>query len=218
MPTLALSLFVVFLTVATLGRIQRHYSRTGDHGIRRPAAGDRATAYLGIALCSVGALAMLLTPILILAETVRVVLALDRPSVQVAGVVLAISGATLTLAAQLQMGDSWRIGVERGERTVLVTDRLFGLVRNPIYSGLGLFGLGFVLLVPNVIAASGFVVAVLGVVFQVRLVEEPNLAIVHGDRYRAYASRTGRFVPGLGKGGHVAVGNQRPHDKVGRRS
>jgi protein-S-isoprenylcysteine O-methyltransferase Ste14 len=34
---------------------------------------------------------------------------------------------------------------------------------------------------------------------QVRLVEEPYLLRVHGDAYRAYAARTGRFVPGVGR-------------------
>ena len=35
---------------------------------------------------------------------------------------------------------------------------------------------------------------------QVRVVEEPYLARTHGDAYRSYAERTGRFVPGLGRG------------------
>ena len=34
---------------------------------------------------------------------------------------------------------------------------------------------------------------------QVRLVEEPYLLRQHGDAYRNYAARVGRFVPGLGR-------------------
>jgi protein-S-isoprenylcysteine O-methyltransferase Ste14 len=34
---------------------------------------------------------------------------------------------------------------------------------------------------------------------QVRRVEEPYLLATHGEAYRRYASRTGRFVPGLGR-------------------
>jgi protein-S-isoprenylcysteine O-methyltransferase Ste14 len=34
---------------------------------------------------------------------------------------------------------------------------------------------------------------------QVRLVEEPSLLRVHGEDYRRYAARTGRFVPGIGR-------------------
>jgi protein-S-isoprenylcysteine O-methyltransferase Ste14 len=33
----------------------------------------------------------------------------------------------------------------------------------------------------------------------VRLVEEPYLERVHGEAYRAYAERTGRFVPRIGR-------------------
>jgi len=33
---------------------------------------------------------------------------------------------------------------------------------------------------------------------QVRLVEEPYLTAKHGDSYRDYAARVGRFVPGVG--------------------
>jgi protein-S-isoprenylcysteine O-methyltransferase Ste14 len=34
---------------------------------------------------------------------------------------------------------------------------------------------------------------------QVRFVEEPYLERVHGDAYRRYAARTGRFLPGIGR-------------------
>jgi protein-S-isoprenylcysteine O-methyltransferase Ste14 len=40
---------------------------------------------------------------------------------------------------------------------------------------------------------------VIGLQIQVRLVEEPYLLRVHGDAYRRYAERTGRFVPWLGR-------------------
>ena len=39
----------------------------------------------------------------------------------------------------------------------------------------------------------------LGLELQVRSVEEPYLLRTHGDAYRAYASRVGRFVPGIGR-------------------
>ena len=62
-----------------------------------------------------------------------------------------------------------------------------------------LVALGVALMVPNVV-----VVPMLGVILatyqiQVRLVEEPYLRRVHGDAYRAYAERTGRFIPWLGR-------------------
>ena len=38
-----------------------------------------------------------------------------------------------------------------------------------------------------------------GLEIHVRRVEEPHLLRVHGEPYRAWAGRTGRFVPGVGR-------------------
>ncbi len=47
------------------------------------------------------------------------------------------------------------------------------------------------------IAGAGVFLAALEL--QVRAVEEPHLQAEHGERYRAYAARAGRFVPGVGR-------------------
>jgi protein-S-isoprenylcysteine O-methyltransferase Ste14 len=103
------------------------------------------------------------------------------------------------LAAQFTMGDSWRIGVDAEARTALVTTGIFRTVRNPIFSAMILAVAGFVLLVPNVYALAALAVLLLGLELQVRGVEEPYLRAVHGEMYRAYATRAGRFLPGLGR-------------------
>jgi protein-S-isoprenylcysteine O-methyltransferase Ste14 len=103
------------------------------------------------------------------------------------------------LVAQLAIGDSWRIGVDEPERTDLVTAGPFGVVRNPIVAAMVPTSLGLALLVPNVVALAAFLALVSALELQVRLVEEPYLARAHGERYLAYASRVGRFVPGVGK-------------------
>ena len=51
----------------------------------------------------------------------------------------------LVVVSQTQMGASWGIGID-DRSTELVTRGLFGLVRNPIFSGLLLALLGFVLI------------------------------------------------------------------------
>ncbi len=52
------------------------------------------------------------------------------------GVAVAVVGVALTLAAQLSMGESWRIGVDETERTVLVTDGASAIARNPIFTAM----------------------------------------------------------------------------------
>jgi protein-S-isoprenylcysteine O-methyltransferase Ste14 len=115
------------------------------------------------------------------------------------GAVLAVGAGVLTVVAQVQMGASWRIGVEAGEQTDLVTGGLFGLVRNPIFTGMVVFGVGLALLVPNLPTLLGAALAVATIEAQVRWVEEPNLIAVHGEAYRRWAGTTGRFLPTLGR-------------------
>jgi protein-S-isoprenylcysteine O-methyltransferase Ste14 len=126
---------------------------------------------------------------------------LREPSVLERGAALLVyaAGLAATLVAQLAMGKSWRIGVDRSERTDLVVAGPFRIVRNPIFSGMLVTGLGLALLVPSPASFTAFVFLVVAIEVQVRRVEEPHLARLHGHAYLAYAARTGRFVPGIGR-------------------
>jgi protein-S-isoprenylcysteine O-methyltransferase Ste14 len=115
------------------------------------------------------------------------------------GLAALAAGAALTLLAQLQMGVSWRIGVDARERTALVTRGAFGWVRNPIFSGMFVGLVGVALLVPHALSFAGLAAVAVGIELQTRLVEEPYLLRTHGDAYRAYAREVGRFVPGFGR-------------------
>ena len=57
---------------------------------------------------------------------------------------------------------------------------------------------GVVLLAPSPWSVMGLLWAASLVAMQTRL-EEQHLARLRGNAYRAYARRTGRFVPGLGR-------------------
>ncbi|MFF4673311.1 methyltransferase family protein [Streptomyces sp. NPDC001279] len=119
------------------------------------------------------------------------------------GLALTLAGMALTTVAQSAMGDSWRVGVDAGERTALVTSGLFAHVRNPVFSAMAVtalgLGLGLGLMVPNLIAGSALVALLAAVQLQVQVVEEPYLASVHGDDYAAYSAGTGRFLPAIGR-------------------
>lgn len=113
-----------------------------------------------------------------------------------AGLGLMSVGLVLTLLAQSRNG---RIGVDSAERTALVTTGLFAWVRNPIFTGVCTFGIGLVLLWPNLGSVASLALLVLGVELQVRFVEEPYLQTVHGSAWRDWARLVGRFFPGLGR-------------------
>jgi protein-S-isoprenylcysteine O-methyltransferase Ste14 len=118
--------------------------------------------------------------------------------IQIAGIVVAVLGIVLMARAQLDMGDSWRIGVDESETTALVRTGLFRWVRNPIYTAMLTFALGIALVAPNLVAILGLVLAVGTAELQVRAVEEPYLLRKHGDAYRGYTASVGRFIPGVG--------------------
>jgi protein-S-isoprenylcysteine O-methyltransferase Ste14 len=113
------------------------------------------------------------------------------------GWLLFLGGLVLTLVAQAQMGDSWRIGID-DRPTQLVTSGLFAFSRNPIFSGMFLTLAGVALISPAAWTLIGGAVALVVVSLQVRF-EERNMAEIHGNTYMSYASRVGRFLPWLGR-------------------
>ncbi|MCZ7684019.1 MAG: isoprenylcysteine carboxylmethyltransferase family protein [Sandaracinaceae bacterium] len=120
-------------------------------------------------------------------------------STAIAGAVIVVIATAGTFAAQLAMSRSWRIGVDPHERTELVTRGAFALVRNPIFSWMIVAIVGIALACPTPLALVAPVLLIVGLQIQVRVVEEPYLVRTHGETYAAYARRTGRFVPGIGK-------------------
>lgn len=199
MPTVALVLYLVFLALAFGLRTLTQYRRTGSSGFHGVGGRVGSVEWWGGALFVLAVLLGVAAPLLQVAGVVDAVGFLDATPVAVAGLVLALVGIGGTLAAQQGMGASWRIGVDQRETTDLVTSGTFTVVRNPIFTTMTTAGLGLALLAPNVVALVGVAGLVAAIEIQVRVVEEPYLLRTHGQRYRDYATRVGRFVPGLGR-------------------
>jgi protein-S-isoprenylcysteine O-methyltransferase Ste14 len=126
-----------------------------------------------------------------------------RPAsaIRVLGLAGMAAAVAAVLRAQLDLGESWRIGVNTDEETALVTNGLFEAVRNPIFAGMALFGVANAVALPNRATITGAAALIAGIEMQVRLVEEPYLRSVHGDAYEEYLRTAGRFAPRLGLGG-----------------
>lgn len=200
-PALALALLLAFTVVGFGWRTAVQLRRHGDSGWRFDRTGlDRVVGpLLALALLLLGA-----GPVAALVAG-----APDRPwglgalgtsgVAAAAGTLLLVAGSVVTVVAQVQMGASWRIGVQEGERTDLVTGGLFATVRNPIFTGMLAVAVGAALLVPNGPTVLGAALVAVTLEVQVRLVEEPHLRAVHGATYLRWAARAGRFVPRLGR-------------------
>ncbi len=195
----ALALYVLYLALAFGGRTLLQLRSTGSTGFKGISGRPLSAEWTGGVLFVAAFLLGLAAPLLGLAGALEPFAVLDGSIGHALGFVLFFAGLAGTLLAQLAMGASWRIGVDEAERTELVTGGPFALVRNPIFSAMVPAFLGLALLVPNIASLAGFAALVVALEVQVRLVEEPYLLRAHGARYADYASRVGRFVPGLGK-------------------
>ena len=112
------------------------------------------------------------------------------------GIALIVLGYTGTLWCYSIMGNAWRIGIDQKEKTSLVTEGPFRIVRHPIYLFQIVILLGVFLLLPT--ALSLLILIVHFVCVSVKaLDEESYLLRVHGEQYRNYLSRTGKFFPRL---------------------
>jgi protein-S-isoprenylcysteine O-methyltransferase Ste14 len=194
----ALGLMALYLALAFGVRVAVAIRTTGSTGIASPAGAPRVEI-LGGAVFATAVLLGALNPLLAVLDAVQLWDSLDITAAHVIGVALCAAGIFGTFAAQMAMGASWRIGVDPSERTELVTDGVFQLSRNPIYTFMIVAWAGFALLVPTWLALAAGILLITGLELQVRLVEEPHLLRTQGEPYRAWASRVGRFLPGVGR-------------------
>ena len=170
MACLALILWLVFGLLAIAG--PRLAPVPADRVVgpdRNAAAGLARLEWWGGVSSSLAIAAAVAAPILDLAGTLDPYEDLDSTGVQVAGVVLFAIGLVGTFALQIAMGDSWRVGVDEAERTELVTDGPFAVVRNPIYSTMLPAMAGIALLVPNPVSFGAIVLMIVALEIQTRL-------------------------------------------------
>lgn len=110
-----------------------------------------------------------------------------------AGWVLLFLALIWITVAQMHMADSWRIGIDEKNDTVLVTHGLFSLSRNPIFLGMQTTLIGLFLIMPNLISLLALVNGCILVQIQVRI-EEAFLREKHGKTYIKYCQKTRRWI------------------------
>ncbi|MBI5633755.1 MAG: isoprenylcysteine carboxylmethyltransferase family protein [Nitrospirae bacterium] len=112
------------------------------------------------------------------------------------GLLLLLLGYAGTIWCYRVLGDSWRVGVNRKERTPLIRTGPYQFVRHPIYAFQMVMLMGVALLLP-----TPFSLLVLGIhlvcVIVKAIDEELYLVTIHGAAYQEYLSATGRLLPRL---------------------
>jgi protein-S-isoprenylcysteine O-methyltransferase Ste14 len=199
MALAALLLYTAFFLSAFILRPILLKATTGTAGFR---SGGNEAGWVGRVsgvLFVLAAIAGFLAPILAMTGQIEPIGAIDPGWLNWVGLVVAVVGSMLALLAQGGLGTEWRVGVDPEESTELVTAGLYRYSRNPFFSGVLVLALGMAMVVPSPVALVGLAFFILGIELQVRVVEEPHLTSLHGDRYREYAARVGRFAPGVGR-------------------
>ena len=118
---------------------------------------------------------------------------MENNFVQYPGFALMIFALIWVITAQLQMKNSWRIGIDNITKTVLVTHGLFKISRNPIFLGMTVSLVGFFLVVPTIIALTFLLIGSILMQIQIRI-EEEYLMKEHGQIYLVYKNKVKRML------------------------
>ena len=115
----------------------------------------------------------------------------------------ALIGETLIVAGALLAVFGWRQIHKAVRNNEMAQTGLYRFIRHPQYTGFFLFLLGSIINWPTLLTL--LTLPVLWFVY-LRLAksEEQDAIAAFGDKYREYMSRTGRFLPGIGKVTSVA--------------
>lgn len=171
--------------------------------LNRRLNGDSSSGGLSLfsllffAACAIGAMLAALIPLVVcLAPGLYphfLPFAPGSASSRLLGCLLLVWGSAMSLAAVLTQRRRARFDAG-GETEILITTGIFRLSRHSILAGLGLIYLGFLLLLPSVILAVGFLLFLVNAGFRMDL-EEAELSRRFGKDYQAYAARVGRLGP-----------------------
>ena len=187
-------MMVVFLLVIIAGRVFYQFVTTGNSGIRSGTKlKTKKEMYISFLMFGVVGVQTLLAW-LISSSRLQSQIELGLLGTSI-GLILCISGILFSSYAQFAMGKEWRIGVDPDEETELVTTGIYKVVRNPIYTGCIVHGIGLILLAPHILLLITGIVGYFAIHAYVKEIEEPYLVSLHGEKYQQYMSQTGSFFP-----------------------
>jgi protein-S-isoprenylcysteine O-methyltransferase Ste14 len=191
-----LGFFVLFFLSAFVWRSLVVYRRSGKNPLVL-SVNDDAYGYVGRAFKTViAAVAVVVTLNAVNPGSVLwlgVIALLQDRGLEIAGWMLLLVSLGWMLVAQMQMGISWRVGIDSQNATPLVSRGLFTLSRNPIFLAMRVNLLGLFLILPNGATLATLVAGELLMQIQVRL-EEAHLAALHGELYAQYKARVRRWL------------------------
>ncbi len=117
---------------------------------------------------------------------------IDAMPAKLIGVALVLIAFVIFIWALVSFGDSWRVGIDEETKGDLVSTGIFAISRNPIFIFIDLYFIGTFLINGTLIFLIFAALVVIGLHYQI-IQEEKFLAKAHGQAYRDYCARTGRY-------------------------
>lgn len=118
--------------------------------------------------------------------------------VVIAGMLLLLSGLILVALVHRSMGSEWRSGIDPTGPSSLKTNGCFRFSRNPMFFGVAIGQLGFLLAIPSIFALICFVIG-WSVLYRQVMAEEAHLYKLFPQQYPEYKSQVPRWLPLLYK-------------------
>ena len=115
-------------------------------------------------------------------------------SLRIVGIVITGLGVIAFITSVVQMKDNWRAGVQKEDKTSLVTTGIYAISRNPAFLGFDLMYIGILYSFFNwyLCFATGF--ALVFFHLQIVNVEEDFLVEAFGEEYLQYKKRVCRYI------------------------
>jgi len=114
--------------------------------------------------------------------------------VRIAGIILTALGVIVFVISVAQMKDNWRAGVQREEKTNLVTTGIYSVSRNPAFLGFDLMYIGILLSFFNWYLCLITIFALAFFHLQIVNVEEEFLIEAFGEEYLQYKRTVCRYL------------------------
>lgn len=187
---------IIYLLIGFVLPSIRTFRQTGINPI---AFGKTCNAhdFIGRIMKLLSVLPLVYTSIFALNENVYKMLVpvsyMQKNAFQFTGLFMIHISLVWITVAQYQMKNSWRIGIDEKNKTMLITHGLFRISRNPVFAGMILSAWGLFLVLPNII--SFFSAAAKHIILQIQIrLEEAHLLKQHGNVYEAYKSKVRRIL------------------------
>ena len=118
----------------------------------------------------------------------------EYTALQIVGIIITAVGVLAFVLSVVQMKDNWRAGVQREEKTNLVTTGIYSVSRNPAFLGFDLMYIGILFSFFNWYMCVATAVALVLFHLQIVNVEEEFLIEAFGDEYLQYKRTVFRYL------------------------